>query len=188
MVRRRGYAATSVEEICQAAGATKGAFFHHFASKEALAVAAASAWTDRAAPLFDHPSITRHSDPLDRLLAHIDLRMAMIDGPLDGFTCFVGTMAQEVHETSPAIREACGQSIGAYCDRLAEDIAAAIATHGNPGGITPIGLATHVQAGLQGAFIIAKANGDPQPARETVLHLRRYIEMLFGRKDQQCPE
>jgi TetR/AcrR family transcriptional regulator, transcriptional repressor for nem operon len=47
-VRYKGFSATSVDEICAAAGVTKGAFFHHFASKEALAVAAAGAWTDSA--------------------------------------------------------------------------------------------------------------------------------------------
>jgi TetR/AcrR family transcriptional repressor of nem operon len=37
LVRERGYNATSVDEFCQAAGVTKGAFFHHFRSKEELA-------------------------------------------------------------------------------------------------------------------------------------------------------
>ena len=41
VIRVKGYSATSVDELCAAAGVTKGAFFHHFATKEALAVAAA---------------------------------------------------------------------------------------------------------------------------------------------------
>ena len=32
----KGYTATSVEEICEAADLTKGSFFHYFASKEDL--------------------------------------------------------------------------------------------------------------------------------------------------------
>src|SRR3546814_5382229 len=50
-VRRKGYAATSVDEICVAAGVTKGAFFHPFVSKEALAVDAAESWTASARPM-----------------------------------------------------------------------------------------------------------------------------------------
>ncbi len=34
VVRQKGYAATSVDDLCKAAGVTKGAFFHHFESKE----------------------------------------------------------------------------------------------------------------------------------------------------------
>jgi TetR/AcrR family transcriptional repressor of nem operon len=33
---------------------------------------------------------------------------------------------------------------------------------------------------LQGAFILAKGSGDPALARESVAHLRRYLELLLG--------
>ena len=42
VIRGKGFAATSVDELCQAAGVTKGAFFHHFHTKEELGVAAAA--------------------------------------------------------------------------------------------------------------------------------------------------
>ncbi len=40
VIRGQGYAATTVDDICKAAGVTKGGFFHHFASMDALAKAA----------------------------------------------------------------------------------------------------------------------------------------------------
>jgi TetR/AcrR family transcriptional regulator, transcriptional repressor for nem operon len=180
VVRRQGYSATSVDDLCAAAGVTKGAFFHHFASKEALAVASAGAWTERARPLFAAP-YSAATDPLERVLGHIDFRLSMIDGPAEGFTCFVGTMVQESFATSPAIRDACGASIDAYCERLAEDFAEVLAVYGAPNGVTALGLARHVQAVLQGSFVLAKAANDPGQARESVTHLKRYVAMLFGR-------
>jgi AcrR family transcriptional regulator len=42
LIRKKGYSSTSVDELCAQAGVTKGAFFHHFKSKDALAIAAAS--------------------------------------------------------------------------------------------------------------------------------------------------
>jgi TetR/AcrR family transcriptional regulator, transcriptional repressor for nem operon len=43
-------------------------------------------------------------------------------------------------------------------------------------------LALHVQAVLQGAFILAKAKGGAAVARGCVAHLRRYLEQLFDRR------
>jgi TetR/AcrR family transcriptional repressor of nem operon len=45
---------------------------------------------------------------------------------------------------------------------------------------TAAGLARHIQAVLQGAFILAKASGDGAMARESVDHLERYIALLFS--------
>jgi TetR/AcrR family transcriptional regulator, transcriptional repressor for nem operon len=181
LVRQKGYAATSIDDLCKAAGVTKGAFFHHFPSKEALAVAGAQAWTAHAqARIFTDAPWMRPADPVERLLAHIDFRQAMLDGPVEDFTCFVGTMVQETFATNDNIRAACDASITAYAERLAEDVQAAIDRHGIGYGVTALGLAYYIQGVLQGAFILAKSKGDPGIARETVIHLKRYVGMLFG--------
>jgi TetR/AcrR family transcriptional repressor of nem operon len=41
VIRAKAYSAARVEDICADAGLTKGAFFHHLASKEAFVIAAA---------------------------------------------------------------------------------------------------------------------------------------------------
>jgi len=42
----------AIEDICDAAGLTKGSFFHHFDSKEDLALAAAEYWGAVTGALF----------------------------------------------------------------------------------------------------------------------------------------
>ncbi len=80
IIRKKGYAATSVDELCTSAGVTKGAFFHHFPSKDSLAVAAVNQWTDDATEFFATAPYRRFDDPLDRVLGYLDFRKAMLSG------------------------------------------------------------------------------------------------------------
>ncbi|WEF24054.1 TetR/AcrR family transcriptional regulator [Paracoccus sp. S3-43] len=183
IVRQQGFAATSVDQLCRAAGVTKGAFFHHFPSKEALGVAAARHWSDMTAALFAAAPYHDHADPLDRVLAYVDFRRQIIAGEIEEFTCLVGTMTQEVYHAHPAIRDACAASIFGHAATLESDIAAAMAARGVT-GFTAASLAAHSQAVLQGAFILAKAADDPAVAIDSVDHLKRYLILLFQPKEE----
>ena len=58
----------------------------------------------------------------------------MIDGPIEAFTCLVGTMVQEAYGTSPAVRDACAASILGHAATLEPDFQAALDARG---GIAP---------------------------------------------------
>ena len=183
VIRSKGYTATRVDDICDAAQLTKGGFFHYFKGKEDLALAAAECWTARTAELFANAPYQSIEDPVDRLLAYIDFRKALLQGELPEFTCLIGTMVQEVYETHPALREACERSIWGHAETLEPDIAAAMEKYGVRGDWTAESLALYTQAVIQGAFILAKAKGGPEVAAESMDHLRRYVELLFGKTD-----
>jgi TetR/AcrR family transcriptional regulator, transcriptional repressor for nem operon len=181
VVRQKGYAATSVDDLCRAAGVTKGAFFHHFESKEALGVAAAQYWNDFTSAFFGSAPYHAHKDPLDRVLGYIDFRRQIIQGSLQDYTCLLGTMVQEAYETSPRIRQACETVISNHAAVIAKDLAAAKKLHVPDATWDPQELALFTQVVMQGGFVMAKAKHGPELAESSILHLRRYIEFLFGR-------
>jgi TetR/AcrR family transcriptional repressor of nem operon len=183
LIRTRGYTATRIEDVCAAAGLTKGSFFHHFKTKEDLAVATADHWSETTGALFREAPYHAPADPLDRLLAYVDFRRDLVAGDLPDFTCLAGTMVQETYASDPAIRAACGRSICGHAETLEADIADAMKRHRIHGDWTPKGLALHVQAVIQGAFVMAKATGGAEAAVESLGHLRRYLELLFTRAE-----
>ncbi len=180
LVRQNGYDATTVDELCREAGVTKGAFFHHFASKEALAIAATEFWTEVTGQVFATADYHHYEDPLDQLIAYIDFRAQLLEGrTLPEITCFLGTMVQEQYDSHPAIRAACDIGISTHADHVAEMIIAAKAKHAPQATWSAASLALHTQTVIQGGFIMAKAKNDVALAADSIRHLRRYIELLF---------
>jgi TetR/AcrR family transcriptional repressor of nem operon len=186
VIRRQGYAGTSVDDICRAAGVTKGAFFHHFRSKEELAVAAAQTWSQMADALFAAAPYQTAGDPLGRIRGYLDFRRSLLEGDIARFTCLVGTMVQETYNTHPAIRAACEASIAGHARSLEADILAAMQARRFGNETEARALALHMQAVIQGAFILAKATGNPAVATQSVDHLRRYIDLLFETRGERA--
>jgi TetR/AcrR family transcriptional regulator, transcriptional repressor for nem operon len=179
LIRTKGFSATSVANLCEEAGVTRGAFFHSFGSKEALGVAAANFWAETTSAFFADAPYHQPDNPLDRILAYVAFRKAIIEGEISEFTCLVGTMAQEVYSISPAIREACADSIFGHASTLEADISSAMAEHQVIDGWTAKSLARHTQTVIQGAFVLAKAGNDATLAIEGLDHLERYIRLCF---------
>src|SRR5882762_2463089 len=88
-IRARGYSATTVDDVCRTAGLTKGSFFHHFESKEDLALAAARHFSAQAEGLFATAPYRALPDPVDRLLGYVEFRKAILEGELPEFTCLL---------------------------------------------------------------------------------------------------
>lgn len=183
LVRSKGYAATSVDDICKHAGVTKGSFFHHFKSKDDLAVAAVGHFSAMADGLFGTAPYRAAEDPLDRVLGYVDFRAQILQGELYEYTCLLGTLVQETYDTHPALRAACDEGLSAHVGMLMEDIEAARRRHVPRAKWTAESVGYFIQAVLQGSFIFAKAKQGPEVVHGNIAHLRRYLLSLFDKEE-----
>lgn len=186
VIRSKGYSATTIDDICAAAGVTKGSFFHHFSNKEDLAIAAAQHWNALTGGLFASAPYQQVQDPRERILAYIDFRADIVHGDLADVTCLLGTMVQETFDTYPAIRQACREGIEGHAQTLVPTIEAAKALYAPGADWSAESLALYTQAALQGAFILAKAQGNSDIAAQCITPLRRYVQGLFAACNQRA--
>ena len=125
VIRTKGYAASTIDDICHQAGVTKGSFFHHFKGKDDLALAAADYWGRMTEGFFASAPYHQPQDPLERLLGYVDFRADILQGDLPDYTCLLGTLVQETYATHPNIRAACDVALSTHVAVLVRDIEAA---------------------------------------------------------------
>lgn len=180
VIRAKGYAATTVDDICHAAGVTKGSFFHHFKSKDDLALSAAAYWGEMTEGFFAAAPYHHSEDPLERLLGYVDFRSEILRGDLPDYTCLLGTLVQETYATHPDIRAACDKAMATHIGFLTRDIEAAKNLYAPEAEWSAESVGYFIQSVLQGAFIFAKAKQGPEVVRESLAHLRRYLGLIFN--------
>src|SRR5262249_42819688 len=107
LMMAKGYTATSVDEICEAAGLTKGSFFHYFEGKEHLGREVAQRFAASMQQLFQSAPYHQKKDPLDRVFGRVDFLIDLVSSPQAPKGCLLGTFVQELSATHPGIRSVC---------------------------------------------------------------------------------
>jgi len=173
----QGYGRTCIEAILEQSGASKGNFYHHFASKEELGLAVLE-HLGTEVQAYIRTAMGDKPDPLDRIDAMFDslLATAAERGCRGG--CPLGNLAAEMSDVSEVFREQLGRVFGSWRSMVAETLAEASRGH----RLVPIntqGLAQHIVSSLEGAILMAKLSRDPEELANTVTHLKTYIRQQF---------
>ena len=178
LFRRNGYVATTVDEICAEAGVTKGAFFHHFASKEALAEACLEKWKAGFMAMIDAAPFQSISDPVAKLSGCMDFFIAALGNPQVVKSCLAGTVVQEVSESHPILRAGAQECFAAGEERfrnLLNSVCQARDIELDTTSLAKLWVAT-----IQGSFLLAKASRDDAVVATSLGHVKRYIQSLVG--------
>ena len=176
----QGFAATTVEEICEQAKLTKGSFFHYFESKDELGTVLLKRFCDAGDQL--HRSwCGKERDLLKRVYRYIDGMVTLTRDPVMRRGCLLGTFAQELCDSHPAIRQQCAKGFEAWAVQFGEELARAKARYAPEASFDPTELAEHLIAIMEGSLILGKARNNMQVVARNLRHYKRYLQSLFGR-------
>jgi TetR/AcrR family transcriptional repressor of nem operon len=178
LFRRNGFVATTVDEFCAAAGVTKGAFSHHFESKEALAQACLAAWNGQMTGMVAGAPFQALTDPVEKLLACLDFLIGVFEDPRVMKSCLAGTTVQEVSETHPALRDAAHACFVSAEQQLTALLNAACRATRKK--LDAAGLAKLWMATMQGSLILYKTSRDETVIASNLRQVREYVRMLLG--------
>jgi TetR/AcrR family transcriptional repressor of nem operon len=179
----RGFAATSVDEIIERAGITKGAFFYHFKSKAELAHALVERFAERdAAQLDDKMTRAEHlaRDPLQQVLIFVGLfqeELARLAEP--GVGCLFASFCYEAQLFDDDVLATIRAAMARWRERLGAKLEAVIERHPPRLPASAESLADLINTVFEGAFIMSRTFGDPRLVAEQLGHYRSYLELLF---------
>lgn len=183
LILDRGYVGMTVEHVLDELGITKGAFFHHFKTKDDLAKALLRRFADKDATIY---SQTREraeklsDDPLQQMLIFIGLFQEMFEGlsePYPGclFASYIYELQQFDEDTRALIRD----SFMKWRELLKEKFEAIARKYPPRAEVDAASLADAFTVVLEGAFITGKALNEPKVVSEQLRHFRNYVELLF---------
>lgn len=169
-----GYSATSIEDVCKAAGVSKGSFYHFFDSKEEFGLAVLDAFYERGVERVREGDFAKIADPVERLRAFFD-HMERISPQLWRHGCLLGSFATELAESSPTIRDRVGELFDALGEHM---VPVFLAVTGDVDRARD--LAEEMLAQIEGTIVIARAHGEPERIADAIRRFRRNVQARMG--------
>jgi TetR/AcrR family transcriptional repressor of nem operon len=179
LVIDNGYSATSVEQVIADSGSSKGAFFHHFESKRALADALVDRYVESDLAHLQAGLDAAHEasdDPAERAIAFLAYFEGLADElMLEQSGCLYSSVLTELQLVSTGASDPIGKAAVAWREGYA-----ALLRDAMPDGADVDALSDHVFVTFEGAFLLARALGDPSHMRRQLRTLRELVTAALG--------
>src|SRR5436190_12768726 len=177
LLLERGYGATPIDEICRAAGITKGGLFYHFDSKDELVSAAVERFFARLVAAGEAARSEPVTGAFAALDAYVESLPELIESPLLTRGCLLGAMAIQTTESHPAVWSAARSALGEWRAGLVSLIDAAAVEQSVRVDSTE--LADRLLAAGEGGMLLDRSGVSAGAAVAAVSHFRRYLSHLF---------
>jgi TetR/AcrR family transcriptional repressor of nem operon len=184
LILQEGYAGTSIDQILAQSGVTKGAFFHHFASKDAMAGALFEKYLEADLRVFERTfgrAERLTSDPLQQVLLTIGF-MEEIYAPLESAHagCLLASFAYQNELMTPERRDQSVASFMVWREAFEAKLREAESLYQPVVALDLEAVADMLSVVLEGGYIMSKLLDDGQLVVRYLRVLRSYFELAFG--------
>jgi AcrR family transcriptional regulator len=180
LFQAKGYGSTSIADILGRTQVNSGSLYHFFPAKQDLLVAVLDAYRDGIGPMLLEPAWAGVADPIERVFALLATYRASLVATDCTYGCPIGSLALELHEADPAVRERIAANFDAW-------VAAVRGCYEAAGGRFRIGtdfqaIAELTLSVMEGGVMQARTRRDLGPFDRGVAELRRHIALLTERE------
>ena len=181
LIEQNGFAATRVDQIIAASESSKGAFFHHFDSKQALARALVSRYVDADVRLLEQglAAVAEVDDVLERPVVFLRFYEQWAEELVsEESACLYIAVLTERDLLDDATLAEVDRAVSAWRVGFADLLRPALAAREL--AISPDELADHLFATFEGAYLMCRAARSPAPMRQQLRVLRQLVEAVLA--------
>jgi len=181
----KGYGSTSVADILREAGANSGSLYHAFPTKQDLLLEVLRRYRDGIQPMLLAPAWEGVEDPVERVFALLAAYRVMLAGTECVYGCPIGSLALELHEPDPPVRELLSVNFDGWTGAIEECLTQA--ADRLPASIDRPRLARFVLSVMEGGVMQSRTHRSTEAFDASVESLRDYFNRLRDAATREVP-
>ncbi len=178
LMLKQGFNATTIDEICDEAGLTKGSFFYHFEDKKDLGKAAVKAFGDSGLSVYAE-TLKPPGAPLEQIHRMFDAMDGFVQ-QLDPCVCLIGMISQEMSCQERGLRAECARQLGGWTEMMRSRLEAAKQQLKPAANFDPADVAWFLNSIWQGSMLVGKTRQSQEMIRTNLRLARAYVDSLFA--------
>jgi len=176
----KGYGSTSIADILSRTQLNSGSLYHFFPGKQDLLIAVLEAYRDGIEEMLLAPAWAGEKDPVERVFRLLGRYRGLILQTECTYGCPIGSLALELHEADPAVRERLAQNFANWVAAVRRCYEAAADRF--PAGTDFQALAEFTLTVMEGGVMQARTHRDIGYFDRNVAQLRAHVDLLTGAK------
>jgi len=172
----KGYNSTSIADLLSRTQLNSGSLYHVFPSKQDVLIGVLEAYRDGIEQMLLEPAWGGVEDPIEKIFALLNAYRAMIVESDCTYGCPIGSLALELHEPDPQVRDLLAQNFENWTAAIERCLDAAGPRL--PRDTDRRALAQFVLTAMEGGVMQARTHRDVGYFDRAVAQLRAHFDLL----------